>query len=91
MSQRYILEVDMNVKMVEVNIAVMDYASCEIRMFNADMPEDYQTKDIEAWLEVHDPNFSDDQCNYMASDKSIEVYDCGDGTDDPDFYELKIW
>jgi hypothetical protein len=76
---------------VEVSIAVMDYATCEIRVFNVDMPEGYQTEDVEAWLDAHDPNFSYDQCYYMASEKGIDVYDCGDGTDNPEFYELKEW
>lgn len=58
---------------VTVHIAVMDYGYGEIRMFTAELPQEWQDEDAIAWLEKHDEKWSNDQCYYMSSEDEIEV------------------
>lgn len=63
--------------MKEVHIAVMDYCSCEIRLFSAYLRAEeivegtwaVQVETIEEWLEEYDPDWNASQCYYMASEQ----------------------
>ena len=63
--------------MKEVHIAVMDYASCEIRLFSAYLKAENVADDIWAvqdetileWLEKYDPEWNDSMCYYMSSEQ----------------------
>ena len=58
--------------MINVYIAVMDYRDCKIKMYTTQMSPDYQTEDIEDWLNDN-TNYSDSSCYYMCSTDKIEV------------------
>lgn len=58
--------------MINVYIAVMDYRDCKIKMYTTQMSPDYQTEDVEDWLNDN-TNYSDSNCYYMCSSDKIEV------------------
>ena len=58
--------------MINVYIAVMDYRDCKIKMYTTQMSPDYQTEDVEDWLNDN-TNYSDSSCYYMCSTDKIEV------------------
>ena len=58
--------------MINVYIAVMDYSNCKIKMYTAQMSPDYQTEDVEDWLNSN-TNYNDSTCYYMCSPDKIEV------------------
>ena len=58
--------------MINVYIAVMDYRDCKIKVYTAQMSPDYQTEDVEDWLN-NNTNYSDSNCYYMCSSDKIEV------------------
>lgn len=58
--------------MINVYIAVMDYRDCKIKMYTTQMSPDYQTEDVEDWLNDN-TNYSDSNCYYMCSTDKIEV------------------
>ena len=58
--------------MINVYIAVMDYRDCKIKMYTTQMSPDYQTEDVEDWLN-NNTNYSDSNCYYMCSSDKIEV------------------
>jgi len=58
--------------MKQVNIAVMDYSDCSIKMYNIERRDDYNSNDIESWL-VSNTNYSDSSCYYMYSEKEISI------------------
>ena len=58
--------------MINVYIAVMDYRDCKIKMYTVQMSPDYQTEDVEDWLNDN-TNYSDSNCYYMCSTDKIEV------------------
>ena len=58
--------------MINVYIAVMDYRDSTIKMYTAQMSPDYQTEDVEDWLN-NNTNYSDSNCYYMCSTDKIEV------------------
>ena len=58
--------------MINVYIAVMDYKDCKIKMYTTQMSPDYQTEDVEDWLNDN-TNYSDSNCYYMCSTDKIEV------------------
>ena len=50
----------------------MDYRDCKIKMYTVQMSPDYQTEDVEDWLN-NNTNYSDSNCYYMCSSDKIEV------------------
>lgn len=58
--------------MINVYIAVMDYRDCKIKMYTTQMSPDYQTEDVEDWLNDN-TNYRDSNCYYMCSSDKIEV------------------
>ena len=58
--------------MINVYIAVMDYRDCKIKMYTTQMSPDYQTEDVEDWLN-NNTNYSDSNCYYICSTDKIEV------------------
>ena len=58
--------------MINVYIAIMDYRDCKIKMYTTQMSPDYQTEDVEDWLNDN-TNYSDSNCYYMCSTDKIEV------------------
>lgn len=58
--------------MINVYIAVMDYSDCKIKMYTTQMSPDYQTEDVEDWLNSN-TNYRDSNCYYMYSSDKIEV------------------
>ena len=58
--------------MINVYIAVMDYRDSKIKMYTVQMAPDYQTEDVEDWLN-NNTNYSDSNCYYMCSSDKIEV------------------
>ena len=58
--------------MINVYIAVMDYRNCKIKMYTTQMSPDYQTEDVEDWLN-NNTDYNDSTCYYMCSTDKIEV------------------
>lgn len=58
--------------MINVYIAVMDYRDCKIKMYTTQMSPDYQTEDVEDWLN-NNTDYNDSNCYYMCSSDEIEV------------------
>ena len=58
--------------MINVYIAVMDYRDCKIKMYTTQMSPDYQTEDVEDWLN-NNTDYSGSNCYYMCSSAKIEV------------------
>ena len=58
--------------MINVYIAVMDYRNSKIKMYTVQMSPDYQTEDVEDWLNDN-TDYSDSSCYYMCSSDKIEV------------------
>lgn len=58
--------------MINVYIAVMDYSDCKIKMYTTQMSPDYQTEDVEDWLNSN-TNYNDSSCYFMCSSDKIEV------------------
>lgn len=58
--------------MTSVYIAVMDYSNSKIKMYTTQMAPDYQTEDVEDWLNSN-TDYSDSNCYYMCSSDKIEV------------------
>ena len=58
--------------MVTVNVAVMDYCSCCIKMYSIEMQKGWQSGDVEEWLYDH-TDYKDTQCYYMCSEDEIDV------------------
>ena len=58
--------------MINVYIAVMDYRDCKIKMYTTQMSPDYQTEDVENWLNDN-TDYNDSNCYYMCSSDKIEV------------------
>ena len=58
--------------MINVYIAVMNYRDCKIKVYTAQISPDYQTEDVEDWLN-NNTNYSDSNCYYMCSSDKIEV------------------
>ena len=55
-----------------VHIAVMDYCSGSIRLYEKKMPNGWQSEDIEMWL-ADNTGYKNDQCYFMASRNEIPV------------------
>ena len=58
--------------MINVYITVMDYSSSKIKMYTVQMAPDYQTEDVEDWLN-NNTDYNDSNCYYMCSSDKIEV------------------
>lgn len=58
--------------MIDVYIAVMDYKLCKIKMYTVQMAPDYQTEDVEDWLN-NNTDYSAGSCYFMCSSNEIEV------------------
>ena len=58
--------------LIDVYISVMDYCNGKIKMYTAQMSPDYQTDDIENWLN-NNTDYNDSNCYYMCSTNEIEV------------------
>lgn len=58
--------------MVTVNVAVMDYCTCSIKMYSIEMKKGWQDEDVEFWLDEH-TDYKDGHCYYMASGDDIEI------------------
>ena len=58
--------------MKTVHVAVMDYQSGSITMYDIERREGYDSEDIESWL-VSNTNYSDGSCYYMYSEKEIPI------------------
>lgn len=58
--------------MINVYISVMDYSDGKIKMYTAKMSPDYQTEDVEDWLN-NNTDYNDSNCYYMFSSDEIEV------------------
>ena len=56
-------------------ITVLDYCCNQVRFFQAELKENYQTEDVEQWLEDNDTDWNDSQCYYMFSIESPDVWD----------------
>ena len=65
--------------MVTVNIAVMDYCSCSIKMYAIELEEGWQSEEVENWLLLK-TDYKTSQCYFMCSEDEIEI-------DYPDFEE----
>ena len=58
--------------MINVYIAVMDYSDGKVKMYTVQMAPDYQTEDVEDWLN-NNTDYNDSNCYYMFSSDEIEV------------------
>jgi len=55
-----------------IYIAVMDYCSSCIKMYEVDFKDGWKWEDVEKWL-YDNTDYSDSQCYYMSSEEPIEV------------------
>lgn len=58
--------------MKTVHVAVMDYQSCSIKMYDIERRDEYDSDDIESWL-VSNTDYSDSSCYYMYSENEIPI------------------
>ena len=58
--------------MKTVHVAVMDYQSGSIKVYNIERRDNYDSEDIESLL-VSNTNYSDSSCYYMYSEKEIPI------------------
>lgn len=58
--------------MINVYIAVMDYSDGKVKMYTVQMAPDYQTEDVEDWLN-NNTDYNDSNCYFMCSSNEIEV------------------
>ena len=57
---------------VTVHIAVLDYCSCSIKMYDVTLSSGWQTEDVEQWL-LDNTEYKKDQCYYMCSEEEIKI------------------
>ena len=62
----------MKAKKETVYVAVMDYCSACIKMYELELKKGWQCAEVEEWLNDN-TDYSDSQCYYMASKEPIEV------------------
>lgn len=58
--------------MKTVHVAVMNYQSGAINLYDIERRDDYDSEDIESWL-VSNTDYSDSSCYYMYSEKEIPI------------------
>ena len=58
--------------MTRIHIAVMDYCTGSIKMYNIEMPDNWQAEDVEKWL-CDNTDYDRDQCYYMGNRNEIPV------------------
>lgn len=59
-------------KNVIVNIAVMDYCSGSIKIYQVSMRTGWQEEDVEEWL-CENTDFTESQCYFMCSENEIKI------------------
>jgi len=59
-------------EMVTVYVAVLDYCTLSVKMYEIQRRKGYQTDEVESWL-VANTDYKDTQCYFMCSENEIEI------------------